>query len=30
VVKINYPRRIVYIRFLGTHVEYNRIDAEEV
>jgi mRNA interferase HigB len=30
VVKINYPTRIVYIRFLGTHVEYDRIDAEEV
>ena len=30
VVKINCPKRIVYIRFLGTHVEYDRIDAREV
>ncbi len=30
VVKINYPYRIVYIRFVGPHAEYDRIDAEEV
>ena len=30
VVKINYPYRMVYIRFVGTHAEYDRIDAEEV
>ena len=30
VVKINYPHRVVYIRFVGTHAEYDRIDAEEV
>ena len=30
VVRINYPYRAVYIRFLGTHAEYDRIDAEEV
>ncbi len=30
VVKINYPYRIVYIRFVGTHAEYDRIDVEEV
>lgn len=30
VAKINYPARIVYIRFIGTHAEYDRIDAEEV
>ena len=30
VVQINYPYRAVYIRFLGTHAEYDRIDAEEV
>ena len=30
VVKINYPRRIVYIRFVGTHLEYDQIDAEKV
>ena len=30
VVKFNYPYRVVYIRFIGTHGEYNRINAEEV
>ena len=30
VVKINYPYRIIYIRFVGTHAEYDAIDAEEV
>ena len=30
VVWINYRRRAVYIKWLGTHAEYNRIDAETV
>ena len=30
VVSINYRRRAVYIRFIGTHAEYDRIDAAEV
>ena len=30
VVRINYAKRVVYIRFIGTHAEYERIDAEEV
>ena len=30
VVKINYPARIVYIRFVGTHTEYDKIDATEI
>lgn len=30
VVKINYPYGVVYIRFVGTHEEYDAIDAEEV
>jgi len=29
-VKINYPYRVVYIRFIGTHAEYDRIDAETI
>lgn len=27
VVRINYPYRVVYIRFVGTHAEYDEIDA---
>lgn len=30
VVKINYPYRMVYIRFIGTHTQYDNIDVEEV
>jgi mRNA interferase HigB len=30
IVKINYPYRVVYIRFIGTHAEYDLIDAETV
>ena len=30
VVRINYPYRIVYIRFIGTHKEYDAIDANTV
>jgi mRNA interferase HigB len=30
VVKINYPYRVVYIHFVGTHAEYNKINVEEV
>jgi mRNA interferase HigB len=30
VVKINYPYRVVYVRFIGTHAEYDAIDVEEV
>ena len=30
VVWINYPYRIVYVRFIGTHGEYDRIDAQTV
>lgn len=30
VVRINYPHRVVYIRFVGTHAEYDAIDVEEV
>ena len=30
VVHINYSYRSVYVRFLGTHAEYDRVDAAEV
>ncbi len=30
VVKINYKIRIVYIRFIGTHDEYDQIDAGKI
>ena len=30
IVRIFYPARIVYIRFIGTHAEYDSITAEEV
>ena len=30
VVRINYKIGIVYIRFIGTHSEYDRINAENV
>ena len=30
VVRINYSARIVYVRFIGTHAEYETIDVKEV
>ena len=30
VVAIDYRRRRIYIKFLGTHAEYDRVNAEEV
>ena len=30
IVWINYPYRIVYIRFIGTHAQYDRIDAQTI
>ncbi len=30
IVKINYQYRMVYVRFVGTHKEYDKIDVEEV
>jgi mRNA interferase HigB len=30
VVWINYPYRVVYIRFVGTHHQYDRIDAQTI
>ena len=30
VVKINYGYRLVYVRFVGTHAEYDGVNVEEV
>jgi mRNA interferase HigB len=30
VVKINYGAQVVFIRFIGTHKEYDKINAEEI
>ena len=30
IVKINYAYNTVYIRFVGTHAEYDKINAEEI
>ncbi|MFC2156521.1 type II toxin-antitoxin system HigB family toxin [Acidobacteriota bacterium] len=30
VVKIQYEMKIVYIKFIGTHQEYDRINVEEI
>lgn len=30
VVWINYPYRVVYVRFVGTHRQYDRIDAQTI
>ena len=30
VARINYPYRVVYIRFVGTHADYDAIDANTI
>ncbi len=30
IVKINYPYRMLYVRFVGTHKEYDGVNAEEI
>jgi mRNA interferase HigB len=30
VVKVNFPYRVMYIRFIGTHRQYDQIDATEI
>jgi mRNA interferase HigB len=30
IVKINYIRRWVFIRFIGTHDDYDKIDADKI
>lgn len=30
VVWINYPYRVVYVRFMGTHAQYDKIDVHTI
>jgi mRNA interferase HigB len=30
IVWINYPYRVVYIRFVGTHRQYDKVDAQKI
>ena len=30
VTKINYPAKVVFVRFVGTHAEYDRVDVEGI
>lgn len=30
IAAVRYPQQIMYVRFIGTHAEYDRIDAETV
>jgi len=30
IVWINYPYRVVYVRFIGTHRQYDQIDAQSI
>ncbi len=30
VVWVNYPYRVVYVRFIGTHAMYDAIDAQTI
>ncbi len=30
IVKVNYKCGVVYIRFIGSHEQYNKVNAEEV
>lgn len=30
IVWINYPYRVVYVRFIGTHAQYDAVDAQTI
>jgi mRNA interferase HigB len=29
-IRINYPYQMIFIRFVGTHVQYDKIDASKI
>lgn len=30
IIKINYPYQMIWIRFIGTHAQYDKIDATKI
>lgn len=30
IVSVDYPRKVIFIRFIGTHKQYDQIDAEKI
>lgn len=30
IVQINYPYRVVYVRFVGTHKQYDKVNAQTI
>ena len=30
IVAVRYPKQIIYVRFIGTHAEYDKVDASTV
>jgi len=30
IIKVNYPYQLIWIRFVGTHAEYDKINANEI
>ncbi|WP_221899614.1 type II toxin-antitoxin system HigB family toxin [Bathymodiolus platifrons methanotrophic gill symbiont] len=30
IVQINYDYRVIYVRFIGTHKQYDKVDAQSI